>query len=58
MAEKRGAFRRFSITAPDGGMRLRFSALHLADVGGRLVACHLYDSDASGAPIKIEVAAK
>jgi hypothetical protein len=39
-------------------MRLRFSALHLADVGGRLVACHLYDSDASRAPIKIEVAAK
>src|SRR5262249_6560880 len=30
----------------------------LADVEGRLVACHLYGRDTSGAPLKIEVAAK
>jgi len=30
----------------------------LADVEGRLVACHLYDRDTSRAPIKIRVAAK
>jgi hypothetical protein len=30
----------------------------LSDVAGRLVACHLYDSDTYGASIKIGVAAK
>ena len=49
---------RFHPRCPHAMARCSQEVPMLADVGGRLVACHLYDGDASTAPIKIEVAAK
>ncbi len=49
---------RFHPRCPHAMARCSREMPMLADVEGRLVACHLYDSDTSRAPLKIEVAAK
>ena len=49
---------RFHPRCPHAMARCSREVPMLADVEGRLVACHLYDSDTSRAPLKIEVAAK
>src|SRR6266478_2985507 len=49
---------RFHPRCPHAMARCSQEVPMLADVEGRLVACHLYDRDTSRAPIKIRVAAK
>jgi oligopeptide/dipeptide ABC transporter ATP-binding protein len=49
---------RFHPRCPHAMARCSREVPMLADVEGRLVACHLYDSDTSRAPIKIRAAAK
>ena len=49
---------RFHPRCPHAMARCSREVPMLADVEGRLVACHLYESDTSRAPLKIEVVAK
>jgi oligopeptide transport system ATP-binding protein len=49
---------RFHPRCPHAMARCSREVPMLADVEGRLVACHLYDRDTSRAPLKIDVAAK
>jgi len=49
---------RFHPRCPHAMARCSQEVPMLADVEGRLVACHLYGRATSGAPLKIEVAAK
>jgi oligopeptide/dipeptide ABC transporter ATP-binding protein len=49
---------RFHPRCPHAMARCSREVPMLADIEGRLVACHLYDSDTSRAPIKIRAAAK
>jgi oligopeptide/dipeptide ABC transporter ATP-binding protein len=49
---------RFHPRCPHAMARCSQQVPMLSDVAGRLVACHLYDSDAYRVPLKIEVAAK